>query len=160
MSRPSDEFEFQPEDAGRVIDHMVRLGAVHRGWVNLQPGVREEDAPPQASGLAFLFASSVHDVPVCTWVAGRTSRHGEVAPDSLGVQHAAGTRIVARLPDMGFALGQGWRWVQDNPRRGLVVLTPPGTPAAVQLQWLLGVGAGLSTVTLTGDWLATAYEGS
>ena len=160
MSRASDEFEFQPDEAGRVLEHMARLGSRHRGWLNLHPGIRDEDAPPQTSGLAFLFASSVHDVPVCTWVAGTVSRRGEVGPDSLGVQHAAGTRIVARLPGMNLGLGQGWRWVQDNPRRGLVVLAPVGTPASVQLEWLLGVGAALSTVPLTGDWLATVYEGA
>ena len=76
---------------------MDRLGAGHRGWLNLRPGVREEDAPPDPSGLTLLFAASpTHEVPVCTWVAGKQARHG-LEPDSLGVQHATGTRVVARL---------------------------------------------------------------
>ena len=160
MSRPSAEFEFRPPDGvAMVLDHMARLRTVHRGWLNLQPGILEEDAPPQASGISFLFAASVHDVPVCTWVAGHVDRHGEVQPDSLGVQHAAGTRIVARLDELGFALPPGWRWVQDHPRRGLVVVTPPGAPADEQLRWLTGIGAALCTVPITGDWLASVYEG-
>ena len=158
MARHAEEFEFRIEEPGAVLSHMERLGAFHRGWVNLQPGITEEDAPPPTSPLGLVFSSAVHVVPVCTWVAGRDGRHG-AEPDSVGVQHATGPRVVARLASSGMALPDGWRWVQDHPRRGLVVLTPVGTPHGEQLRWLLGAGAALSGVPLTGDWLATVYEG-
>ncbi|HMK63838.1 MAG TPA: hypothetical protein VK386_09485 [Acidimicrobiales bacterium] len=158
MARPSVEFEFRPEDPGVVLAHMDRLGEAHRGWVNLQPGIREEDAPEPPTPLGLIFSSAVHEVPVCTWVAGRVGRHGP-EPDSLGIQHATGPKLVARLASLDLALPEGWRWVQDHPRRGLVVRTPPGTDHQSQLRWLLSAGTALSGIPLTGDWRALVYEG-
>ena len=158
MTRPSQQFEFRVEDAGAVVSAMDRLGAAHRGWINLQPGVREEDVPPPPGGLAVLFTTPSNDVPVCTWVAGSEGRHG-VEPDSVGVQHGCGARVVARLAGLGAPVPEGWRWVQDHPRRGLVIRTPVGTPHEAQLAWLLEAGAALSTIRLTGEWRATVYEG-
>ncbi|MHB8680894.1 MAG: hypothetical protein ACYDA2_02215 [Acidimicrobiales bacterium] len=156
---PAAEFEFRPEDPAAVLAEMDRLGAEHRGWINLQPGIRDEDAPPEPGGLTLLFAaSSTQEVPVCTWVAGKASRHG-VEPDSLGVQHATGPRVVARLAGLGLPLPGGWRWTQDHPRRGLVVRTPEGTTHAEQLSWLVAAGTALSKVPLTGQWLAGVYPG-
>ena len=157
---PSAEFEFRADDTGVVLAHMDRLGSAHRGWLNLQPGFDEDDAPSTASGVfGLIFAASVHNVPVCTWVAGAVGRTGP-EPDELGVQHAAGRRIVGELARRGLPLPEGWRWVQDHPRRGLVVRTPVGAGHGEQLDWLLRVGLELSTVPLTGDWRALVYEGT
>ncbi len=158
MVRPSEEFEFRAEDPAPVLVHMDRLGVAHRGWVNLQPGIDERDAPPPQSALTIIFSTAIHDVPVCTWVAGRFGRKG-LGPDSLGVQHATGPRVVGRLGSLGLALPEGWRWVQDHPRRGLVMVTPPGTAHDVQLRFLLEAGKALSKIPLTGDWRALVYEG-
>jgi hypothetical protein len=158
VARPSHEFEFPVDQPDAVLAHMERLGAEHRGWVNLQPGIREEDAPPPPTPLGLVFSSDLYEVPVCTWVAGHVTRHG-LAADSLGVQHATGPRVVARLASLGLVLPEGWRWVQDHPRRGLVVRPPVGTPCDTQLRWLLDVGAALSGVPLTGTWRALVYEG-
>lgn len=173
MARPTVEFEFRPEvspsDAGvaggggvdgadPVLEWMDHLGGAHRGWINLQPGIRDEDVPPRPSGLGLLFALPAHVVPVCTWVAGRPNRHG-VELDSVGVQHAVGTRVVARLAGLGLPLPEGWRWTQDNPRRGLVVRVPADTPHQAQLGWLLEAGMALCTIDMTGDWRALVYEG-
>jgi hypothetical protein len=158
VARPSEEFEFRAEDPGAVLAHIERLGAGHRGWVNMQPGMDEDDAPPPPSALGLIFSANIHEVPVCTWVAGRIGRGGP-QPDSLGVQHATGPRVVRRLASLGMPLPQGWRWVQDHPRRGLVVVTPLGTPHDQQLQFLLDAGTALAKVPLTGDWLALVYEG-
>jgi hypothetical protein len=147
------------EEPGPALAHLERLGAVHRGWVNLQPGIDERDAPPPQSVLTIIFSSAIHEVPMCTWVAGRVGRHG-VQPDSLGVQHATGPKVVGRLASLGLALPEGWRWVQDHPRRGLVVITPVGTAHDEQLRFLLEAGTALSKVPLTGDWRALVYEGS
>jgi hypothetical protein len=158
VARPSAEFEFRADDTEAVLAHLARLGAAHRGWVNLQPGFREEDTPPAPTALGLVFSSSRHEVPMCTWVAGRRGRHG-VEPDSLGIQHASGPRAVRRLASLELPVPEGWRWVQDNPLRGLVVRTPPGTDHARQLGWLLQAGTALSEVPLTGEWRAVVYEG-
>ncbi len=158
MPRPTDEFEFGPEDPGVVLSYMERLGGAHRGWINLQPGIHEEDAPEPPTPLGLVFSSAIYDVPVCTWVAGHMGRGGE-EPDSLGLQHATGPRALARLATMDIPLPQGWSCAQDHPRRGLVVRTPPGTGRAEQLHWLLRAGAALSVVALTGQWRAVVYEG-
>ncbi len=155
MARPTYELEFRLGDDGAVLDHMGRLGDARRGWVNLQPGIREEDVPPRPGGLAVLFALPAHDVPVCTWVPGTQ----DMEPDSLGVLHSTGTKVVARLAGLGVPLPEGWRWTQDNPRRGLVVRTPVGTTHDAQLTWLLQAGTVLATVPLTGEWRALVYEG-
>jgi hypothetical protein len=159
VPRPAcEELEFRPEDPSAVVAEMDRLGAAHRGWINLQPAIREEDAPEPPTALGLIFSSAVHEVPLCTWVAGRLGRGGP-EPDSLGVQHATGPRVVARLAARGLPLPEGWRWTQDHPRRGLVVRTPPSTDHGEQLRWMVAAATALSAVALTGDWRALVYEG-
>ena len=141
-----------------MVAAMNELAAVHDGWVNLHPQVRPEDEPPPRSGLTtLLLAGPVHDIPVCTWVAGKLSRDG-VQPDSVGVQHAAGARVLRRLVEAGLAMPEGWKLVQDHPRRGLVVAPPPGTDNGEILSWLLEAGTILSVVRLTGEWQAEVHE--
>jgi hypothetical protein len=156
--RPSEELEFDSDRPEAVLRHMERLGAAHRGWVNLQPGIREEDAPTPPTPLGLMFSADLYEVPVCTWVAGNVTRQGP-APDSLGVQHGTGPRVVARLVSLGHPLPEGWRWVQDHPRRGLVVRPPVGAGYAQELAWLIGAGTVLAAVPLTGKWRALVYEG-
>ena len=62
--------------------------------------------------------------------------------------------MLGRLASAGVALPEGWRLVQDHPRRGLVVT--PGLRRRHQdvLTWILEAGAVLSAVRLTGEWLA------
>ncbi|MGA2521573.1 MAG: hypothetical protein ABSG81_12245, partial [Acidimicrobiales bacterium] len=124
--RRTKAIEFRVEDTSAVVRSMDELTAAHDGWINLLPGVRPEDEPAPQGGLStLLLAGAVHDIPVCTWVAGAVTRQG-VQPDSVGVQHAAGTRVRARITDAGVPVPDGWRLVQDHPRRGLVVSPPPG----------------------------------
>jgi hypothetical protein len=158
VARPSEELEFDAERPEPVVRHMERLGSDHRGWVNLQPGIHEEDAPPPPTPIGLVFSADLYEVPVCTWVAGNVTRHG-LAPDSLGVQHATGPRVVARLASLGHPLPEGWRWVQDHPRRGLVARPPVGTGYQEEVAWLIGAGTALCAVPLTGKWRALVYEG-
>ncbi|MDR3650626.1 MAG: hypothetical protein P4L20_16160 [Acidimicrobiales bacterium] len=154
--RGKDLIEFRIEDSSPVVRAMDRLAVAHDGWVNLEPQVRPEDEPPPRAGLTTLLAGPVHDVPVCTWVAGKLTRHG-VQPDSIGVQHAGGSRVLGRLASAGLALPEGWRLVQDHPRRGLVVTPAPDAPRQAVLTWILEAGAVLSAVRLTGEWLAQVH---
>ncbi len=148
--------EFRIEDSSRVVGAMDELSAAHDGWVNLNPQVRPEDEPPPRAGLTTLLAGPVHDVPVCTWVAGKRTRQG-VQPDSIGIQHSGGSRVLGRLASAGVALPEGWRLVQDHPRRGLVVTPVAGAPHQDVLTWILEAGAVLSAVRLTGEWLAEVH---
>jgi hypothetical protein len=77
-----------------------------------------------------------------------------VQPDSIGIQHAAGSRVLGRLASAGLALPEGWRLAQDHPRRGLVVTPTSGAPHGDVLTWILEAGAVLSAVRLTGEWRA------
>jgi len=157
MARRRKELvEFRIEDSSRVVHAMDELATAHDGWINLNPQVRPEDEPPPRAGLTTLLAGPVHDVPVCTWVAGKIARHG-VQPDSIGIQHAGGSRVFARLTSAGVALPEGWRLVQDHPRRGLVVTPASGAAHQDVLTWILEAGAVLSAVRLTGEWRAEIY---
>jgi len=157
-TRAAEVFTFAPEQPGAVLAQMDRLGSSHSGWINLRPEVREEDEPDTPVGLGGLFAASGPEVPICTWVAGKVGRKG-IEQDSVGIQHAAGTKAVARLATLGVAVPEGWRPEQDHPRRGLVVRVPAGVAHAVQLTWLLDAGAALSRVRLTGQWEARVRPG-
>jgi hypothetical protein len=154
--RPTRLIEFRVEDTSAVVVAMDELAAVHDGWINLFPLVRPEDEPAPRSGLTTLLAGPVHDVPVCTWVAGKVARQG-VQPDSIGVQHGAGARVLGRLASAGWGLPEGWRLVQDHPRRGLVVAPAPGADKGQVLSWLLEAGMVLSAVRLTGEWNAEVH---
>jgi hypothetical protein len=155
--RRTEVIEFKVEDTTAVVRAMDELAAAHDGWINLHPVVRPEDEPPPQRGLGtMMLAGAVHDVPVCTWVAGKVTRQG-VAPDSLGVQHAAGARVRPRIAAAGVPVPTGWRLVQDHARRGLVVQPGPDTPHQEVLTWLLEVGAVLSAVRLTGNWRAEVH---
>ncbi len=159
MRRQAPEvFTFVPEEPEVVLAHMDTLGAAHRGWINFFPQVREEDEPDPAVGLGSFFSASGPQVPVCTWVAGKTGRKG-IEPDTVGIEHATGTKTVARLATLGVAVPEGWRWVQDHPRRGLVVRVPVGVAHATELSWLLEAGAALSRIRLTGRWEARVRPG-
>jgi hypothetical protein len=158
MASPAETFSFFPDDPSFVVQRMDTLGASHKGWINLVPEVREEDEPDPAIGLATLFSGTVHEIPICTWAAGKEGRRG-IEPDSLGIQHNTGTKVVARLATLDLPLPPGWRWRQDHPRRGLVVLVPLEVGHAEQVSWLLRAGAVLSTVSLTGRWEARVRPG-
>ncbi len=154
--RRTELFEFTAEDPKDVVGHMDRLADVRDGWINLHPEVRPEDEPPRPSGFSLLVAGVSHDVPVATWVPGKQVRDG-LRLDSIGVQHAAGARVLTRLSSAGVGLPEGWRVVQDHPRRGLIVAPAPGTSHRAMLDWLLEAASVLSSVRLTGEWHAEVY---
>ncbi len=159
MRRQAPEvFTFVPEEPEVVLARMDALGQAHRGWINFFPQVREEDEPDPAVGLGSFFSASGPQVPVCTWVAGKAGRHG-IERDTVGIEHATGTKTVARLATLGVPVPEGWRWEQDHPRRGLVVRVPVGVEHAAQLSWLLEAGAALSRIRLTGRWEARVRPG-
>jgi hypothetical protein len=151
-------FSFAPEEPSAVVAQMDRLGAAHKGWINIVPEVREEDEPDQPVGLGTLFSATGPDVPICTWTPGKEGRRG-VERDSLGIQHASGTKVVARLATLGVPVPDDWRWTQDHPKRGLVVRVPLGVAHGTELTWLLAAASALSRVRLTGQWAVRVRPG-
>ncbi|HXQ44210.1 MAG TPA: hypothetical protein VN816_06200 [Acidimicrobiales bacterium] len=158
MATPAETLTFTPDHPDAVVARMDRLASAHHGWINITPLVREEDEPPPQMGLSTLFSGPAHDVPVCTWVPGKAGRKG-IEPDSLGIQHNAGTKTVALLATLGVPVPPGWRREQDHPRRGLVLRVPAGVARSEQLSWLLDAATHLSRVPLTGRWEARVRAG-
>jgi hypothetical protein len=143
----AEEFEFQESDTAPVLAALARSGG---GWLNLQPGMRDDDVPEPRTLFGTLFTARGPQVPIATWVP---------AEDSAGIQHAAGPKAAARLAEAGVPVPDGWRVVQDHPKRGLVMRVPQGTPDADVITWLLAAARELCGVPLTGDWLASVYRG-
>jgi len=128
-------------DASEVEDVAERLD--ERGWVNLQPGVSEENLPPPTSSLFGLFSARGPVVPLCTWHPGERS---------AGVQHATGPKVARRID-----VPAAWRIVQDHPRRGIVVRVPVDVTDVEVLRWLVAVGGQLCPVPTTGQLLAELH---
>jgi hypothetical protein len=157
-SRP-EEIEFRPEQLGPVLTRMAALTEAATGWINVRPIIEAEHQPPPPGPLS-IFGGSVHKVPTATWMPGKRERSGSIGATRVGLQHAGGPRVVATLRDRQVALPEGWRVVQDHPRRGLVVKLPTGADDADVLDWLIRAAAALCTVPSTGRWRAEVFEGT
>jgi hypothetical protein len=68
--------------------------------------------------------------------------------------------VVAKLLELGLALPEGWRVVQDHPRRGLVAKLPAGADDVKVLGWLIRAAGALCAVPRTGRWRAEVFEGT
>lgn len=159
MRRRVEELEFTPDDVSAVLAAMDRLSAAEDGWVNLLPGVPDDDeteGPGRASALSTLFGSAQSPVTMGTWMPARHGRRPREV--TLGLIHPRGRKSVAQLGEMGIPLPAGWRVRQDHNRRGLIVLPPGSTPNAEVLAWALRAGAALATTELTGSWQARVYD--
>jgi hypothetical protein len=157
-SRP-EEIEFLPDQLGPVLQRMAGLTTAASGWVNIRPVIEAEHEPPPPGPLS-IFGGSVHKVPTGTWMPGKVERSGSIGASRIGLQHAGGPRVVARLRDLGLPLPEGWRVLQDHPRRGLVAKLPEGTDGADDaevLDWLIRAAGILCTVPATGRWHAEIF---
>lgn len=123
--------------------HVVAARLDTHGWVNMQPGVGEEDLPPAGGNLFGLFAARGPVVPLCTWHPGERA---------AGVQHATGPKLASRIE-----VPLRWRVIQDHPRRGLVVRVPVDVADIEVLRWLVEVGTRLCPIPTTGRWLAELH---
>ena len=113
--------------------------------------------PPTRSGLAALLGSRGPTVPLGTW-----SPAHRRDPATVGIHHGEGTKAVAQLAERGVLLPDGWRRLQDHPKRGLVLVPTPAASAAVLdvvLAWLLRATGALCPVRRTGEWRAYVYAG-
>lgn len=157
-TEPDEEREVhldEPADVAWLAGVLVDLTATNRGWVNLLPEVEPGFEPPPRNLVVALFSSRGDAVPLATWAAPEPAG----GPASVGIQHGSGPQALIRLADAGLPLPDGWRKASDHPRRGLVVLVPSDAPADSVVRWLLRAAAELSTVPLTGHWLAQVHRG-
>ena len=153
MATTRQQVEFHRDDRRAVVEQMMELSD-GRGWINFDAGVDEDVPVPARSGLFSVFSGRGPDLPHCNWVPAAGG------PTSIGVQYASGVGAVKRLAGSGVTVPAGWRVLQDHPRRGLVIAVPVAETTSVHdhdevLIWLLAAGSVLTTVPLSGHWLAT-----
>lgn len=152
--RPVESVEFDPSDAGAVVARMDELAAAGDGWINLLPGVPEEEADEPPRGVfSALFGAPQAPVSMGTWMPAGGRRPEE----TLGFMHPRGRGAAEQLATAGVGVPAGWQIRQDHPRRGLILRPSPGTSHAELLRWALQAGAQLSVVPLTGRWQARVY---
>lgn len=154
-----EELEFRPDDTVAVVGRMAALSRAEDGWINLVPGVPDEDetqdlARPSAFGA--LLGSAQSPLTMGTWMPARHGRRSREV--TLGIMHPRGRRAVQQLAGMGIPLPDGWRVRQDHNRRGLILFPPETAPNADVLSWALLACAALATTELTGSWQARIYE--
>jgi hypothetical protein len=138
---PDVSLELPDGDVSVLLDLLE--GAV---FANFCPGVATEDAPPSRSPLGQLFGNRGPDVPLATWT-----------PGEIGLQHAAGQRVVRTLADRGCAVPEEWYVVSDHPKRGLVLRTYQSPPAET-LPWLARAAKALCPIPITGPWPAVVRQ--
>lgn len=148
--------EFAGADDPVVLDALSTQRRNGRGWTNIEPVIDAEYEPP-APGLFAFLGGSTHHVPTATVLAGAAHRGG-FKPTTVGIEHATGPRVVARLRGLGIAVPDGWRVLQDHPRRGLVLGAPFDTPVGPLLAWVLTASSALCQVEATGRWRATIFD--
>lgn len=151
---PSTELHWEESDPTAVIAAMDQLAAGGRGWINLCPEIVEGWEPPPRTLFGWLFSSRGEPVPLITWEpAGRDGGRSTV-----GIEHGAGPRALARLDEAGVERPAGsWRRA-DHARRGLVLDVEASTDVAEILDWAVRAAHVLSPAPLTGWWLATVYR--
>jgi hypothetical protein len=157
VARETREIEFSPADTTPVVNEMALLAGAGDGWINLLPGVPEDEQPPPPSLLGSILGAAPSPVTMCTWMPPGHGRKRGVEEVTIGIMHPRGRHAVAQLAEMGIALPEGWRVRQDHARRGLIVLAPQDTAHAQVLDWTLAAGAALALTSLTGSWQARVF---
>jgi hypothetical protein len=152
--------EFDEDNRAPVVSRMLAMADARQGWVNFTPGLDMDYPPPARSALVNLFGARGPDVPLATWTP---PSRGDREPSTVGIQHAQGPKVADRLAGLGLAIPEGWRTLQDHPKRGLVCAVPTiGADDADELDgvldWLLHATGALCPLPRTGEWRALCYR--
>lgn len=157
MTLDADEVVFGQGGRGAVVDRMRRLAETHDGWVNLSPVLPDGVEQPRPSVLRYLGMRGP-DPLLATWMPGEATKDGGFGPTTVGLQHAAGRRVVDALAVAGLPVPGGWRVIQDHPGRGVVATVPAGDDPEEAVAWLLDAAERVTSLPLTGRWTATFYS--
>lgn len=135
---------------------MATITRAADGWVNLLPGIDEEQAPTAPTGLTALLAPRLAGVVMGTWAPPTTTRQGPQGA-TVGILHSAGRFAARQLTTLGAPVPQGWIVRQDNPRRGLIVVASAGSTDDEVLSWTIAATTALCAYSMTGDWCADIF---
>ena len=144
------------EHTERVTMAMANFTARGRGWINIEPELPPDVAPSDRAPLTRYFRRNSPEVALGTWMP---PIERDDSPQQVGLQHALGVRIAPYLEKWNLVLPEGWRRVQDSPRRGLLLAVPADTAHDEVLSWLLRAIVAATRKETTGRWTATIYEG-
>lgn len=160
MPRSAEEIAFAPDAPQAVVALMDRLGSARDGWINLLPGVPEDEAQAHrrqgSSVFGALFGTVQPPVSMATWFPPRGGRRPS-EEQTVGIMHPKGAGAVAQLAQAGSPVPAACRVAQDHPRRGLIVHPPGSMPHDAVLGWALQATAALAAAPLTGTWKAVVY---
>ncbi len=156
MAAESEEITFRADDRAELVARMRRMEVARDGWVNIAPVLPDGVEPPRQGLLAFMGARGPEAL-LATWVPGKAKGDG-FEPTTVGLQHSAGKRVVARLAESGMAMPEGWRVTQDHRARGVVATVEDGADPGEVATWLIGAAERVATTPLTGRWQATFYR--
>jgi hypothetical protein len=158
VSRNIEHIEFTFDERDAVVAAMGDLVSRHTGWVNIQPIVDPERLPAPPSGLiSGWLTGGLPPLPIGTFMAPVVKR-GETTHGSVGLAHNANAKVARRLVEAGIMAPDGWRAVQDNARRGVVIQVPPDTDPAVVLDWILRSIEELASVPTDRTYRATIHS--
>ena len=149
--------EFHETRRGPIVQRMAGMAENRKGWINFTPGLDVDEPPPERTALAMLIGARGPEVPLGTWTA-PTKKARE--PSTIGIHHARGPKAVRQLDEKRIPILEGWRVLQDHPKRGLVCAVPTTTDETeldIILEWLLRATAAMCRVRRTGEWRALCY---
>ena len=148
--------EFRPGQAEGVLQAMADITQAGDGWINLLPGIDEEDAPPRPTGLSAILAPRLGGAVMGTWTPQVQGRRGTEGA-SIGLMHPAGRFAARQLASLGAAVPEGWVIRQDHARRGLILQAPIGAAHLDIVNWIIAAATALNTLPTTGEWRADIY---
>jgi len=159
---------FTTDEPEPALRQMRAIARAHDGWVNVRPRVEddpteflEEFAPRQPPSFLGGFGQRKPTPVEGTWIPGRSTRRAP-EPASVGLEHPAGRFAVRQLRDGGSPVPDGWKVVNDNARRGLVLSVPetddPDADCERILTWLVAAAGVLAPHEVTGLWQAEVHR--
>ncbi len=158
--RQTETFEFTPPAVSRVGAFLETLCDSGDGWINLLPGVVEDEEEDQAANsggvFSILFGSKAPAVTMATLMPPKLTR-AQFDGVTVGLMHPAGSKVVRKLAELGVSLPPNWVVRQDHVRRGLVVRAPVGAGLDDIVEWAVRAGAALCRQEMTGQWQAVVY---
>lgn len=141
-------------DLAPIVAVMDELADAGVGWVNLWPA--DAEAPPHQSVWGNISGRGPA-VPRITWTAPQVGRR-RARPAQLGIEHAAGGKVLARLDELEHPLPAGWLRIQDHAMRGLVLVPAVADETVDVLTWALRAVELMTGIPAAGPWQARVFR--